>query len=63
MEEQRWLTVEEVAKDLRISEDLVRSWIRSRKLPAIRVGKEYRIERTDYEEFLRKQRISDEENK
>jgi excisionase family DNA binding protein len=57
--EQRFLTVPQIAKDLSISEDLVRIWIRKKELPAYRVGKEYRIKREDYEEFLKKRRTTD----
>ncbi len=57
--EQRFLTVPQIAKDLHISEDLVRIWIRNKQLPAYRVGKEYRIKREDYEEFLKKRRTTD----
>jgi excisionase family DNA binding protein len=57
--EQRFLTVPQIAKDLQISEDLVRIWIRTKQLPAYRVGKEYRIKQEDYEEFLKKRRTTD----
>ncbi len=57
--EQRFLTVPQIAKDLQISEDLVRIWIRKKQLPAYRVGKEYRIKLEDYEEFLKKRRTTD----
>lgn len=54
--EQRYITVEDIAHDLSISEDLVRVWIREKKLPAVRLGKEYRILKTEYEKFLRDRR-------
>jgi len=57
--EQRFLTVPQIAKDLSISEDLVRIWIRTKQLPAYRVGKEYRIKQEDYAEFLKKRRTTD----
>jgi excisionase family DNA binding protein len=57
--EQRFLTVPQIAKDLQISEDLVRIWIRKKQLPAYRVGKEYRIKQEDYQEFLKKRRTTD----
>ncbi|MGI9061214.1 MAG: helix-turn-helix domain-containing protein [Ktedonobacteraceae bacterium] len=50
--EQRYITVEAIARDLDISEDLVRLWIRQKKLPAVKIGKEYRVKREDYEKFL-----------
>ena len=59
----QWLTVEDIANDLNVKIDTVRSWIREKKLTAYRVGRDYRIKRTDYEKFLeeRKTRNDDED--
>ena len=59
----QWLTVEDIANDLNVKIDTVRSWIREKKLTAYRVGRDYRIKRADYEKFLeeRKTRNDDEE--
>ena len=54
--EQRYITVEAIARDLDISPDLVRLWIRQTLLPAVKIGKEYRIKREDYEKFLEERR-------
>jgi len=51
--EPEFLTVEEVANRLRVHEDTVLRWIRAGRLKAYKIGRDYRIERTDYEEFLR----------
>lgn len=61
--EGRWLTVEDIAKDLDIKEDTIRGWIRDKKLPAYRVGREYRIKPVDYERFLEQRRTTDDEFK
>jgi excisionase family DNA binding protein len=50
------LTVEEVAAELRVHPDTVRTWIRSGELDAIDIGREYRIYRADLDEFLRHRR-------
>ena len=47
-----YMTVGEVAELLRVDEKTVRNWIRNGLLPAIRVGRQYRIERTEYESFV-----------
>ncbi len=49
-----WLTVEEIASDLRIKESTVREWIRRKSLKAAKFGRDYRIKRKDYEEFIEK---------
>lgn len=59
--EARFLTVEGIARDLGITEDTVRSWIREKKLPAYRVGREYRIKIVDYERFLQQRRTISED--
>ena len=53
------MTVEDIARDLNITEDTVRSWIREKKLPAYRLGKEYRVKIVDYERFLQQRRTVD----
>jgi len=49
------LTIEEVAKDMRVSLKTVYRWIGARKLPAAKIGyKTYRVFETDLVKFLRK---------
>jgi excisionase family DNA binding protein len=50
------LTVEEVAKELRINVRTVRQYIASGELVAIAVGKGYKITREDLEDFKRRKR-------
>jgi excisionase family DNA binding protein len=52
--EPEFLTVEEIANRLRVHEDTVLRWIRTKRLKAYKIGRDYRIEKVDYEEFLRK---------
>ncbi|HJT59422.1 MAG TPA: helix-turn-helix domain-containing protein [Ktedonobacteraceae bacterium] len=52
----QWLSVEDIATELNVSIETVRNWIRKNKLIAYRVGRDYRIKRTDYEKFLAKRR-------
>jgi excisionase family DNA binding protein len=49
-----WLTAAEVADDLRVHVSTVREWIRQKKLKAAKFGRDYRIKRVDYEEFIEK---------
>ena len=52
MSEHNLLTVDEVAEYLRIKDTTVRELIKRGELPAARVGKAYRIKRTDVEKLL-----------
>ncbi len=48
----RYLTVAEVAQDMRVSTMTVYRLIKSGELAAVRVGKSYRIRATDLDIFL-----------
>jgi len=56
-----WLTAEEIAEDLRVHVSTVREWIRKKKLKAAKFGRDYRIKRQDYEEFIEKHYNVDDE--
>lgn len=52
-DDQRLLTVREVAEELRLTEQTVRQWIRDAKLPAIRAGKrKYLVHPSDLRRML-----------
>jgi len=46
------MTPQEISEYLRVGVRTVYSWIKKGELPAIRLGKTYRIERTDFDRFL-----------
>jgi len=50
--EKQLLTVAEVAEHLRITPNTVYRWLRAGKLRAIKIGKEWRIEQKDLDQFL-----------
>jgi excisionase family DNA binding protein len=50
------LTVEEVASELRVHPETVRSWIRTGELDAVDIGREYRIYRADLDDFIQRRR-------
>lgn len=47
-----YLTVEQIAEELSLSEETVLRWIRRKELKAYRLGKTYRVIRQDYQAFL-----------
>ena len=51
-----YLRVHDIVEQLGVSEETVRIWIRTKKLPAIRIGRDYLIDPNDYQEFLKKHR-------
>ena len=56
----KYLKVEDIAHELDVKEDTVRDWIRSKQLPAYKIGREYRVLKTEYEEWLRNRRTIEE---
>ena len=52
---QTYYTIEEVASLLKVNPESVRRWVRSKKLPAIKLGGKYiRIEASDLDGFIKK---------
>ncbi|MGH2366495.1 MAG: helix-turn-helix domain-containing protein [Chloroflexota bacterium] len=51
------MTIKEVADFLRISTISAYSWARDGRLPAIRIGKEWRVRSRDLDEWLELRRI------
>jgi excisionase family DNA binding protein len=54
---EEWLTLDEIAEELRVSVETVRRWIRTKQLKALSIGRGYRIKRKDFEDFLRRRTI------
>ncbi len=50
--EKPFLTVEDIAHELQVSDDTVRNWIKQKKLVAVKIGRDWRIDRRDYQRFL-----------
>lgn len=49
-----YLTTEEIAQTLKVNIVTVRRWIKSGRLPATFLAKEYRIKRADFDDFINK---------
>lgn len=52
MQEEKLLTRTEVQEILRVSQSKIYRLIREKRIPSIRVGKTYRIRRSDLDEYL-----------
>lgn len=53
MDEDRWLSVEEIAQHLGISKDTVYTWIAGKEMPGHRVGKLWKFQRAEVDEWVR----------
>lgn len=56
-----YLTPEEIAAKLRVDISTVRRWIKLGQLPALRVGRQYRVEEPAYEAFLKSREVTPQE--
>jgi excisionase family DNA binding protein len=56
MDEFELLTVEEVAKEVKVHAETVRAWIRSGELVAVDIGGKYRVTRGDLHKFIEKRK-------
>jgi len=57
----RYLRVADLVAETGLNEETIRSYIRRKQLPAIKMGRDYLIDPDDWEEFKRKRRTIDEE--
>lgn len=51
-----YLRVQDIVERMKVSEETVRIWIRTKKLPAIRIGRDYFIDPDEFQEFLKRHR-------
>ena len=56
--DETFLTVDEVAGQLRVSTQTVRRWIKHGELPGYRVGRRFRIRRADLVEWIERHRLA-----
>lgn len=47
-----YLTVEQIADELDVARTTVREWIQEKKLIAYKLGRNWKIKRTDLEKFI-----------
>lgn len=47
------MTVSQVAEYLRIHPEVIRRWLREKKLPGYKVGKEWRVAKEDIDSMLK----------
>jgi len=51
-----WLTLQQIADELQLHIETVREWVRTKRLTAYRVGRDYRVKRADLDKFLEERR-------
>lgn len=56
-----WLTLADIADELKLHIETIREWVRDKKLPAYKVGRDYRVKRADLDKFLEERRTTPDE--
>jgi len=56
MEDEKFYTIKEVAELLKVSDGGVRKWLKTGKLKGIKLGRIWRIKKSDLEEFINERR-------
>ena len=56
----RWISLQEVCDYLGVKRHTILRWIEQRKMPAAKVGKLWRFKTADIDEWIKKNRASDE---
>jgi len=58
-----YLTPDEIAAELRIASETVRRWCRTGQLKSLRVGRQYRIVRSDLVDFMKQMEVPEAQKK
>jgi len=56
MEDEKFYTIKEVAELLKVSDGGVRKWLKTGKLKGIKLGRIWRIKKSDLDEFVNERR-------
>ncbi len=57
MQKDEFYTADELARALKVNVMTIYRYIKAGKLPAYKIGKEYRIDHTTFNEFLKKSKV------
>ncbi len=57
---EKWLSVEEIADHLKISKETVYRWLEKGRIPAHRVGKQWRFKPSEVDEWVKSGNASEE---
>ncbi|MEI8120887.1 MAG: helix-turn-helix domain-containing protein [bacterium] len=53
MKAEPWVSLEEIAEHLKVSTDTIHRWIRARRIPVQRVGRQWRFKVTEVDDWVR----------
>ena len=57
--EEKWVNLADVAEHLSVSQDTIRNWLKSGKLPTIKAGKQYKFRLSEVDKLLEDGQLAD----
>mgnify|MGYP000858369057 FL=1 len=60
--EERWVNIADVADHIGVSQDTIRNWLKSGKLPTIKAGKQYKFLLSEVDALLRDGKLAEEDS-
>ncbi len=59
--EEKWVNLSDVAEHLSVSQDTVRNWLKSGKLPTYKAGKQYKFRLSEVDALLTDGKLAEED--
>ncbi len=59
MNEEKWLTVEEICDYLQVTKDTIYKWIGNRNMPAHRVGRRWMFQKSEVDAWIKAGKAAD----
>ena len=56
---EKWVNLADVAEHLSVSQDTIRNWIKSGKIPAYKAGRAYKFQLSEVDKCLREGKITE----
>ena len=59
IQNENWSTIDDIAEYLKVHKDTIRAWIRENKIPAHKIGKQYRFKISEIDEWIKSGKSAD----
>lgn len=57
--EEKWVNLSDVAEHLGVSQDTIRNWLKSGKLPTYKAGKQYKFRLSEIDQMLKEGKLAE----
>lgn len=59
--EEKWVNLSDIAEYLSVSQDTIRNWLKTGRLPTYKAGKQYKFRRSEVDELLKEGKLAEED--